>query len=106
MVPSPPHHAFLPRCGPPKPWPSPPQAEPTAEEFEALQALVKAVPARCRVTLKALETTHWKAEQRRKFGPLAAFVARFPAALTTEGALVFRTPPPRAWHGLAPLGLR
>eukprot|EP00667_Euglena_gracilis_P000145 EG_transcript_145 len=91
------HAASLPVSPPLAPAPPPPlkkKAEPTAEEFEALQALVKAVPARCRVTLKALETTHWKAEQRRKFGPLAAFVARFPAALTTEGALVFRTPPP------------
>ena len=36
------------------------QAEPTAEELEILDILVKSVPARCRVTLKQMESTHWK----------------------------------------------
>jgi len=76
---------------PPPPPPAPKKViEPTTEEIEILDALVKAVPARCRVTLKALESTHWKPDRRKRLGPLLRFLARFPDALKVEGALVFR----------------
>jgi len=74
----------------PEPPAPPKKAEPTAEELEILDILVKSVPARCRVTLKQMESTHWKQDRKKRFGPLAKFLARFSDRIKVEGALVYR----------------